>query len=184
MWGGQNDERPRKGQNGCLLQTEKLLLDPCTTFWSSLLVAFPRNFYAKQKSLQLFLRLMTKKNILTKDNLLRRGWKGSSVAFSVDKMNLLIIYSFNALLLDWFGVLWKVLLPLIPPVLICLSILESGLKAFRNLIDNWCWWGLLQCSGWFGDAAIALFLKEESSLIPWLWSNWSAFGTWIGLSCR
>lgn len=47
--------------------------------------------------------LVIRKSILTKDNLLKKGWKGKKGVLSMDKMKVLIIYFLSAMLLGSFG---------------------------------------------------------------------------------
>lgn len=47
--------------------------------------------------IKVFLWLLARKSILTKDNLLKRGWKGSKQCFFVDRMRAQIIYFFSML---------------------------------------------------------------------------------------
>jgi zinc-binding in reverse transcriptase len=52
---------------------------------------------------KLFLWLAIKNRILTKDNLIKRGWHGSILVHSALLMNLLITYFLHALLLMFCG---------------------------------------------------------------------------------
>ena len=111
--------------------------------------------------IRFFLRLMVRKSILTRDNLLKRGWKGDKHCMFCGKDETIdhLFFSCSVAKIIWALVRCVFDLKCTPRDLNdCLGI---WLKISRKIARNLYWLAFQCCCGQFGDVEITLCLIDK-----------------------